>query len=85
MDPAEKIVEAALAEHAGMVKQMRGVPGVVPERLAEGMAPRHCALSLVRPRPGPPARPLASSNRPAWRLSARPLSTNPPPPGCPGG
>jgi len=24
-----------------------GVPGVRPERLAEGMQPKHCALSLV--------------------------------------
>ena len=47
MDPPEQIVEAALAAHADMVKQMRGVPGVLPERLAEGMQPRHCALSLV--------------------------------------
>ena len=30
-----------------MIKQMRGVPGVKPERLAEGMEPAHCALSLV--------------------------------------
>jgi len=47
MDPPEQIVEAALAAHGDMVKQMRGVPGVLPERLAEGMQPRHCALSLV--------------------------------------
>ena len=25
----------------------QGVPGVLPERLAEGMSPVHCALSLV--------------------------------------
>ena len=24
-----------------------GVPGVIPEKIAEGMAVRHCALSLV--------------------------------------
>jgi len=47
MDEAETIVAGALAEHASMVKQLRGVPGVLPERIAEGMAPRHCALSLV--------------------------------------
>jgi len=47
MDPPAAIVEAALAAHADMIKQMRGVPGVLPERLAEGMNPRHCALSLV--------------------------------------
>jgi len=47
MDPPLQIVESALAAHAAMIKQMRGVPGVLPARLAEGMAPRHCALSLV--------------------------------------
>ena len=30
-----------------MIKQMKGVPGVIPERFDEGMDPRHCALSLV--------------------------------------
>jgi tRNA wybutosine-synthesizing protein 1 len=47
MDPPLQIVESALAEHAAMVKQMRGVPGVLPAKVEEGMAPRHCALSLV--------------------------------------
>ena len=47
MDPPGEIVAAALAEHASMVKQLRGVPGVTAERLEQGMAPRHCALSLV--------------------------------------
>lgn len=47
MDAPESIVEGALAEHRSMVKQMRGVPGVQPLRLEEGMEPRHCALSLV--------------------------------------
>ncbi len=30
-----------------MVKQMRGVPGVRPERMEEAMSVKHCALSLV--------------------------------------
>jgi wyosine [tRNA(Phe)-imidazoG37] synthetase (radical SAM superfamily) len=47
MDPPLEIVEQAVNAHKGMVKQMKGVPGVLPERLAEGMEPRHCALSLV--------------------------------------
>jgi tRNA wybutosine-synthesizing protein 1 len=47
MDPPLQIVTSALAEHAAMIKQMRGVPGVLPGRIEEGMAPRHCALSLV--------------------------------------
>jgi len=47
MDAPETIVAAALAEHASMVKQLRGCPGVTQERIDEGMRPRHCALSLV--------------------------------------
>jgi len=47
MDPPLQIVEQAIDAHKGMVKQMRGVPGVLESRLTEGMAPRHCALSLV--------------------------------------
>ena len=47
MDDAETIVEKAVSEHRGMIKQMKGVPGVMPERFEEGMDPRHCALSLV--------------------------------------
>jgi tRNA wybutosine-synthesizing protein 1 len=47
MDPPEMLVEEAVKKHVGMIKQFRGVPGVVPERLAEAMTPRHCALSLV--------------------------------------
>ena len=47
MDDAETLVTSAISEHKGMIKQMKGVPGVLPERLAEGMDPRHCALSLV--------------------------------------
>ena len=47
MDEPEKILEGALENHYQMIKQMKGVPGVLPERLAEGMQARHCALSLV--------------------------------------
>ena len=47
MDDAETLVRSAVSEHRGMIKQMRGVPGVIPERFEEGMDPRHCALSLV--------------------------------------
>ncbi|KAG6555532.1 hypothetical protein Mapa_002767 [Marchantia paleacea] len=47
MDDPVEIVSAALDQHASMIKQMKGVPGVKPERLQEGMTPRHCALSLV--------------------------------------
>ncbi|KAL2095769.1 hypothetical protein ACEWY4_007917 [Coilia grayii] len=47
MDPAEKILLEAVENHQSMIKQFRGVPGVRPERFEEGMAVKHCALSLV--------------------------------------
>ena len=47
MDPPELILEGALENHYKMIKQMRGVPGVLPEKLEEGMNVQHCALSLV--------------------------------------
>ncbi|KAM4566352.1 S-adenosyl-L-methionine-dependent tRNA 4-demethylwyosine synthase TYW1 [Odontesthes bonariensis] len=47
MDPAEKILEDALEKHQSMIRQFRGVPGVKPERYEEGLAVKHCALSLV--------------------------------------
>jgi tRNA wybutosine-synthesizing protein 1 len=47
MDDPLELVEAAVSEHCKMVKQMKGVPGVLPEKLEEGMNPKHCALSLV--------------------------------------
>jgi tRNA wybutosine-synthesizing protein 1 len=47
MDDPLELVESAVSEHRGMIKQMKGVPGVQPARFEEGMDPRHCALSLV--------------------------------------
>uniref|UniRef100_A0A8C7YB17 S-adenosyl-L-methionine-dependent tRNA 4-demethylwyosine synthase TYW1 n=1 Tax=Oryzias sinensis TaxID=183150 RepID=A0A8C7YB17_9TELE len=47
MDPAEKILQDALEKHQDMIRQFRGVPGVKPERYEEGLAVKHCALSLV--------------------------------------
>uniref|UniRef100_A0A4D5RQK8 S-adenosyl-L-methionine-dependent tRNA 4-demethylwyosine synthase TYW1 n=1 Tax=Ixodes scapularis TaxID=6945 RepID=A0A4D5RQK8_IXOSC len=47
MDPPEMILDAALESHYKMIKEFKGVPGVLRERLAEGLAVRHCALSLV--------------------------------------
>lgn len=46
-DPPSIIVDQAIEEHRGMVNQMKGVPGVVPERYQEAFTVRHCALSLV--------------------------------------
>ncbi|KAJ8414478.1 hypothetical protein AAFF_G00036800 [Aldrovandia affinis] len=47
MDPPEKILQEAVENHQSMIRQFRGVPGVRPERFEEGMAVKHCALSLV--------------------------------------
>ena len=37
MDDAHSIVEGALGHHIRMINEFKGVPGVMPERLAEGM------------------------------------------------
>ncbi|CAG2061098.1 unnamed protein product, partial [Timema podura] len=47
MDQPEEILEGALEAHYKMINQFKGVPGVKPERLAEGFQAKHCALSLV--------------------------------------
>ncbi|XP_013772312.1 S-adenosyl-L-methionine-dependent tRNA 4-demethylwyosine synthase-like [Limulus polyphemus] len=47
MDDPEILLEGVLKNHYQMIKEFKGVPGVKPERLAEGMEPKHCALSLV--------------------------------------
>jgi len=47
MDNPSFIVSNAMQQHAQMIKEMKGVPGVKPERLAEAMRIKHCALSLV--------------------------------------
>ncbi|KAK7883067.1 hypothetical protein WMY93_029241 [Mugilogobius chulae] len=47
MDPAEKILNDSLEKHQNMIKEFKGVPGVKPERYEEGLAVKHCALSLV--------------------------------------
>jgi len=47
-DSPEFIVEQAVSKHKQLVKVMRGVPGVQPERFKEACsAIKHCALSLV--------------------------------------
>lgn len=47
MDEPEGIVEEAVTYHTKMINEFKGVNGVIPERLKEGMSPQHCALSLV--------------------------------------
>lgn len=46
-DPPNQIVETAIELHRQMIKTMRGVPGVKPDRLKAAFTVRHCALSLV--------------------------------------
>ena len=46
-DEPSYIVEEAVELHKSMINEMRGVPGVLPDRLQEGFTVRHCALSLV--------------------------------------
>lgn len=40
-------MEEAVELHRAMIREMKGVPGVLPERLAEALTVKHCALSLV--------------------------------------
>lgn len=46
-DDPEFIVAEAVRLHVQMVHQMKGVPGVQPERLQAAHTVKHCALSLV--------------------------------------
>lgn len=46
-DPPKLIVDGAMEGHYSMVKQAKGIPGVLPQRMKEAMDIRHCALSLV--------------------------------------
>lgn len=45
-DPGQ-IVQEAVTYHQSMINEMKGIPGVLPERLKEGYTVKHCALSLV--------------------------------------
>lgn len=47
VDEPQMLVDQAIANHRSMINTLRGVPGVIPERLADAQKPRHCALSLV--------------------------------------
>jgi len=46
-DDPHTIVAEAVAMHVSMIREARGIPGVVPERYQEALTVRHCALSLV--------------------------------------
>lgn len=47
VDEAAQLLREALAAHRSMINEARGIQGALAERVAEGMEPRHCALSLV--------------------------------------
>ncbi|XP_069613521.1 S-adenosyl-L-methionine-dependent tRNA 4-demethylwyosine synthase TYW1-like [Ranitomeya imitator] len=47
MDQPEMIIQEAIENHQNLIKQFKGVPGVKADRFEEGMAIKHCALSLV--------------------------------------
>lgn len=48
VDHPQELIDGFEEGHKQMIKQMRGVPGVLPERFAEACKTvRHCALSLV--------------------------------------
>ncbi|CEO94991.1 hypothetical protein PBRA_003804 [Plasmodiophora brassicae] len=47
MDDPREILDGAIDRHCRMINEMKGVPGVLPDRLAEAYTVRHCALSLV--------------------------------------
>lgn len=47
IDPPDLIVEQGLKNHADMIRQLKGVPGVTLDRFKEAQTVRHCALSLV--------------------------------------
>jgi len=47
MESAEFILKGALENHYKMINEFKGVPGVLPDKLEEGMQAKHCALSLV--------------------------------------
>ncbi|UYV67427.1 TYW1 [Cordylochernes scorpioides] len=46
-DPPREILAESLENHRRMIWEFRGVPGVVPQRIEEGLLVKHCALSLV--------------------------------------
>lgn len=46
-DGPEFIVEEAIRLHVNMIHQLKGVPGVQPERFLAAHTVKHCALSLV--------------------------------------
>jgi tRNA wybutosine-synthesizing protein 1 len=46
-DDAETLVKGSIERHQGMIKELKGLPGLIPARWDEAFTVRHCALSLV--------------------------------------
>ncbi|TDH65256.1 uncharacterized protein CCR75_008415 [Bremia lactucae] len=46
-DDAETLVKGSIERHQNMIKELKGLPGLIPERWKEAFTVRHCALSLV--------------------------------------
>lgn len=47
VDDAKDIVDASIAKHQKMIKELKGLPGLIPERWEAAFTVKHCALSLV--------------------------------------
>lgn len=46
-DEAEVLVKGSIERHQNMIKELKGLPGLIPQRWEEAFTVRHCALSLV--------------------------------------
>ncbi|KAG2953514.1 S-adenosyl-L-methionine-dependent tRNA 4-demethylwyosine synthase [Phytophthora cactorum] len=46
-DDAETLVKGSIERHQNMIKELKGLPGLIPARWDEAFTVRHCALSLV--------------------------------------
>jgi tRNA wybutosine-synthesizing protein 1 len=47
MDDPEEIVREAIEKHQAMIRECKGIPGVMEDRFKKALTPQHCALSLV--------------------------------------
>lgn len=46
-DEASVLVKGSIERHQNMIKELKGLPGLIPQRWEEAFTVRHCALSLV--------------------------------------
>jgi len=47
VDSPDMLIEQAVKNHQNLIKVMKGIPGIDPERFKQAQTIRHCALSLV--------------------------------------